>query len=263
MISIFPAMLNRAGSAIQRFPSGFSSTFRTVFVELCRRGKFATMYSFVARNTYCQSIINVKARFIGICKRLDMVGVKLSRCSAYLAGIVIPLINRLAPLLNLSRKTSSFVCETVPIFPCGGILPNHVRFLALFGAIFGAFVFCVKVFSATLADFYKWFSPDRPAFFGAISWSAIRFIFKGFSTNFTGMVGTFTPVLASNLVEAKHRTSLLFFEIWMIFNPTYLADTYLKKTCAHKNIITHSPHYCSFILERMATAFPGIEIERM
>ena len=185
MTTFLPAMPHRTGSAIKRPSAGVRSAILAMFGIFRWSGKFTTMNVFVTGYTKGLTIVNVKHKFWKICYRLYVVGVNIATLfSAFLAGVIVTLINCITPLSKVATSLRSLSMKGFSAFPYWGCVSGSPFNNAFVRAEFSTMVNSVKLFTARFAGFVKWLTAIRPArfrtVFGCVG--TIGFDFVGCST---------------------------------------------------------------------------------
>lgn len=252
MTSAAMRFFDTAGFTVRTSSSSGGSTNRTRATVLSPH--FLSVYIFVARNTYRNAVINIKAKLWKLSKFFYMMRVYCSLRSTYLTSIIISLVNSIAPFGKVSAHSASFSFKACAVFPRGRKLSDHVDKSAFLGAINFIFMFSVKFILAIWANFQNRLSSIRPALFRAILRDFISSGFVRFTACLASTTNSFSAVLASYCVITGERASSLLFEVRMKLNPANFTFIYLLKSYAHKFYYTTSEKYGAVILERFYTA---------
>lgn len=181
MTTLFPTMFHGARATIKRATCCFSSAVNTVFWVFGWRGKLASMNIFVTRNANGHSVVGVEHKFGIIYNRLYVMGVNVSaRFTAYLARIIVTLINFVSPFCKVAFRLCPIAMKGNSTFPYRGCISSSPLNDTFIRAKFSTVVNGVKLLSACFTDFVKWLSAIRPtrpgAVFGGISTICLNFI---------------------------------------------------------------------------------------
>lgn len=189
MTTFFPAMLHRTGTTIKRPSAGVRSAILTMFGIFSRSGELTTMNALVTGYTKGLTVAGVKHKFWKICYWLYMVSVNIATlCSAFLAGVIVSLINCIAPLSKIPTSLCSLSMKGLSAFPYWGRVSGSPFDNAFIGAEFSTMVNGVKLLSTRFTGFIVWLTAIRPARFRTVFGGvrAIGFDFIGGSTYCAG-----------------------------------------------------------------------------
>lgn len=185
MTAFFPAMPHRAGATIKRPSAGVRTTILTMSGIFSRSGEFTTMNALVTGHTKGLTVVNIKHKFWKIRYWFYVVSVNIATfCSAFLAGVIVSLINCITPLSKIATSLRSLSVKGLSALPYWGCVSGSPFDNAFIGAEFSTMVNSVKLFTARFASFVKWLTAIRPARFRTVFGGvrAIGFDFVGRST---------------------------------------------------------------------------------
>ena len=114
----------------------------------------------------------------------------------------------------------------------------------------------------------SWFKPDGPPSYGhfELAWTSLDMVCKQFERTRGGEKRdqeahpTQKPLECFMMIGNHGSSGDVVYDPFLGSGTTMVACQNLSRKC---RAIEISPNYCAVILERMATAFPGIEIERI
>ena len=186
MTTFGPTMSYGARATIFGPACSFGTTIGAMLWVFARRANFLAMYFFVAMNAKCLPIIYVEGKFWELRNRFNVMRMKTTGISAFLAGIIVSLKDFFSPLCQIAFELRAKSMACLSAFPCRSLFTNHRFSAARPGAKHGPLVSAVKFLSAIGAFSGYWWITNGPAFLAAILGvrSAIRFDLKRFPAFF-------------------------------------------------------------------------------
>jgi len=226
---------------------------RTLMTQL------ATMNLFVTRDADRLAVGNTESQTREVCPRFDMVGLQIAGRAAASAFVAVTPEYFSAPrcdarLVNLAFSSGRAAFPVPMTSSASGGIRTAWR------AKFLSRITVKKRCAAKPAGAWLYRCANIPARLRAILGKcAVWLRLKGFATDHADSRDTTKAVFASDRVVAFTRAKLLSLESWLELSSTYWARI-------HACILQHESlcvKYCAVILERMATAFPSLTIERV
>lgn len=164
----FPAMSSRAGSTSLASACGGDTAIYAMLGVFAWCAQFPPVNLLVAGNTQCDSVIDISGKIRKVGKAFLVVGVKFATMfAAFLAGIIISIINLFAPFSKGIAYLTPFCSSCFAIFPHGVVFARVVLRKTVFRAKLLSLIGCAELVITADTFFLDRNGPIGPTVLGA------------------------------------------------------------------------------------------------